>query len=413
MGKIAGEMGVCESVLRDVGGDLGIESNQRGDSRMRIAIFTESFEPIINGVSVSVATLRDGLIARGHEVYLFAPHFPKHEDGEGVYRFSSLTTPLAPGYPFPLPWAPRIKKFFSGFKPDIVHTHTPFVLGLAGLRWSRQRRIPIISTNHTLYTEYTHYVPLVPKAWTKKFLESWMHRYYDQCDAVVVPSHPVENVLRAYGVSTRVEVIKSGVVTTRFNDRLEVRRTFGIPEDAFLLLYVGRVAKEKNLGLLLNAFKTIRERYPNAMLMIVGSGPYEQAMLAQSKQLGISNHVKFAGMLDREVVAKMYSSADAFVFPSLTETQGLVVCEALSVGLPVVAVRAAGTPEVVDDGVDGLLTDNSVDDFADATCRIISDSSLRERLSQGGLMNAPRFSTETMAERFESLYQSLIEARKG
>lgn len=407
-------MEVCEPILRkDAITDTGGEPRQHGHARMRIAIFTESFEPIVNGVSVSVATLRDGLMARGHEVYLFAPHFPKHLDSEGVYRFSSLTTPIAPGYPFPLPWAPRIKKSFRSFRPDIVHTHTPFVLGLAGLRWARQKQIPIISTNHTLYSEYTHYVPLVPKVWTKAFLKSWMRHYYEQCDAVVVPSHPVESVLRDYGINTRIEVIKSGVVATRTHRHPEVREAFGIPENAFLLLYVGRVAKEKNLGLLLNAFKAIKEKHAEAMLMIVGSGPYERFMQAQSRQLGIDNSVRFVGMLERDVVAKIYNSADAFVFPSLTETQGLVVCEALSVGLPVVAVRAAGTPEVVDDGIDGLLTDNSVEDFASATCKLISDPLLRANLSHGGLVNAPRFSTETMAERFETLYESLIQLRKG
>jgi glycosyltransferase involved in cell wall biosynthesis len=311
-----------------------------------------------------------------------------------------------------MPFTDTLRHTFVGLQPDIVHTHTPFVLGSVGLHWGHQAGVPVVSTNHTLYTEYAHYVPVVPKAATKAFLIKWMKWYYSQCDAVVVPSKPVESVLKGYGVASRIEVIKSGVVAGPTDGRQDIRRIFDIPEDAFLLLYVGRVAREKNLGLLLRSFKIIRKRHPEARLMIVGSGPYEQASEVQAHQLGIDRAVKFAGMLDRSVVAKIYSAADAFVFPSLTETQGLVLCEALSVGLPCIAVRAAGTPEVVDDGVDGILTNNSVHDFAKATCKLIADPELRNRLSSGGLRNSVRFSTGAMAERFEMFYQSAIDGKE-
>lgn len=381
---------------------------------MKIAVFTESYEPIVNGVSVAVATLRDGLRSSGHEVYVFAPHFPTHnDDANGVFRFPSRVSRFAPGYPIPCPVAPKIREEFFRLRPDLVHTQTPFLLGEIGLRWARRSGVPIVSTNHTLYTEYAHYIPVVPKVLTRAVLVRRMRSYYSRCDVVVVPSMPVEKVLRGYGIRTRMEIIKSGVsVQCSNDDSRKLRSEFGIGDDAFLLLYVGRVAREKNLGLLLRAFKVVRKEHPKARLMIVGSGPYEEECKAIARSTRISDSVIFSGMLSHSNVDRAYHAADAFVFPSITETQGLVVCEALTAGLPCIAVRAAGTPEVVDDGVDGLLTGNSVEEFAGATCRVISDRGLREQLSRGALRNAERFSVEAMVEQFESFYASVIERNK-
>jgi glycosyltransferase involved in cell wall biosynthesis len=380
---------------------------------MRVAIFTESYEPVVNGVSVAVATLRDGLRARGHDVVVYAPRFAGYQDTDGVFRFPSWLSRFAPGYPVAIPYAPRLRRAFFRQRPDIVHTQTPFLLGAVGLRWARGAGVPIVSTNHTLYTEYTHYLPIVPKALTRAALVQVMRWYYARCDAIVVPSHAAETVLRQYGVRTPIEIIKSGVGIGPSDSREEIRDSFGISNHAFLLLYVGRVAREKNLGLLLRAFKTVRESHPDARLMIVGSGPHEQASLNLARALGIGDGVTFAGMLGREKVARVYSAADAFVFPSVTETQGLVICEALTAGLPCIAVRAAGTPEVVEEGVDSLLTGDSVEEFAQSVSRLISDPGLRQRLSQGALRNAAKFTKEGMTERFEAFYQSAIERKRA
>ena len=381
--------------------------------RMRVAIFTESYEPIVNGVSVSVATLRDGLRARGHEVVIFAPRFPGHEDGEGVVRLPSRISRFAKGYPIPIPYAPKARRAFLALQPDIVHTQTPFFLGVLGLRWARQAGVPIVSTNHTLYTQYAHYLPFVPRVVTRAVLVRLMRWYYGRCDAVVVPSRSAEQTLRQYGIKTRMEIIKSGVAADLTDEREAVRRAFQVPSDSFLFLYVGRIAREKNIGLLLRAFKRIREKHPQARLMVVGSGPYEPASRRLCRMLGIEDSVVFAGMLSRADVAQVYSAADAFVFPSLTETQGLVVCEALTAGLPCVAVRAAATPEVLEDGIDGFLTDNSVEGFAECAARLISDPGLRERMSRGALRSASKFSAEAMTERFEAFYRSTIDSKRG
>lgn len=375
---------------------------------MKVAIFTESYEPIVNGVSVSIATLRDGLRSRGHEVRVFAPRFPGHEDAVGTHRFPAGMSRFAPGYPIPFPYSTRVWKEFEAYAPDIVHTHTPFILGSTGMSWARRLRIPVVSTNHTLYTEYTHYFPFAPKSLTSAALVFLMRWYYSKCDAVVVPSKPVEGVLRGYGIKTRIEVIKSGVTNRRRDDRSGFRSEFSVPDDVFLMLYVGRVAKEKNLGLLLDAFMTVHASHPSTRLMIVGSGPDEQSCRTRAGELGISDFVHFTGMLGRSEVERAYSAADLFAFPSVTETQGLVICEALTAGLPCVAVRAAATPEVIQDGTDGLLTPNTPDGFAEGVIRLIRDDALRARLSEGALANASSFSPDAMANQFECFYKSII-----
>lgn len=378
---------------------------------MRVAIFSESYEPIVNGVSVCVSTLRDGLTSRGHEVYVFAPayrHF--RDDGPNVIRLPSAHTLLMRDYPFPIPISPSARRRFAQLHFDVVHTQTPFLLGLLGARWARQQKIPLVSTNHTLYTEYAHYVPLRPRSLTRALLVRLMKWYYSGCDAVVVPSSPVEGILRSYGIKTRIRVIKTGIVQTpslQADERERVRRLHGIASGGSLVLYVGRIAREKNLRMLLSAFKKVGDAHPQARLILVGGGPALAETRAFASAIGLDERVEFAGMLPRPQIDPLYAAADVFVFPSTTETQGLAICEALTAGLPVVAVNAGGIPENLQDGIDGFLTRDDPDEFADRISYLITHERERRQMGECARANARNFSVERMAEEFEELYSSL------
>ncbi len=379
---------------------------------MRIGIFTESYEPIINGVSVCVSTLRDELARRGHEVFIFAPHFRGHNDSaQRVFRFPSIRTIFMPDYPFPVPYSPQIQRQFAKLNLDVIHTQTPFLLGLLGAKWAKKYAIPLVSTNHTLYTEYVHYVPVRPKSFTRNFLVGLMRWYYSRCDAVVAPSTPVQGMLKSYGIKTRTQVIKTGVVGIPAIDpseRMSVRERFMIADGGFMLLYVGRIAREKNLTMLLRAFKIVSEAYPGAKLALVGGGP----ALAETKQfaseLGLMDKLTFTGMLSRNKIEPIFASADAFAFPSTTETQGIAICEALSAGLPVVAVNAGGIPENIQHGIDGFLTENSAKEFAERIDYLISNKPDRIKMGENARKNAVNFSIERMVDDFEALYASVI-----
>ena len=383
---------------------------------MRIAIFTESYEPIINGVSVFVSTLRDELARRGHEVFIFAPRFAGYKDERpGVFRWPSRHTVFMRDYPFPSAFAPEMRRAFESLGVDVVHTQTPFILGVTGARWAKRLGIPFVSTNHTLYTEYAHYVPVRPMALTKLCLVRLMKWYYSGCDAVVVPSGPVERILRSYGVSTRIEVIKTGVVAAAAagpETRRSVREQHGVGAGAFLLLYVGRIAREKNLEMLVRAFSAIVTRHPGARLLLVGGGPALAEMEQLVSRLGLAGSVKFLGMLRRDRIDPIYAAADVFVFPSTTETQGIAICEAMSAGLPVVAVNAGGIPENIQPGIDGFLTRDDPDEFAGRIEFLMTHE--RERLEMGktARADAANFSIERMADDFERLYVSVIESKR-
>lgn len=379
---------------------------------MRIAIFTESYEPIVNGVSVATSTLRDELVNRGHQVFVFAPRYRGHSDKrDGVFRFPSRHTFLMRDYPFPIPYSPRLRRVFESLDLDVVHTQTPFLLGMIGAKWARRYGVPLVSTNHTLYTEYLHYVPLVPKAFARRCLIGHMRRYYSACDAVVVPSAPVESVLRSYGVKTRVQVIKTGVVGAaplNPGDRENVRERFGVPEGGSLLLYVGRIAREKNLVMLLKAFSSVAQRHPDSRLVLVGNGPALAETEEFARELGVRDRVEFAGMLPRKEIDPIYGAADVFVFPSTTETQGIAICEGLSAGLPVVAVNAGGIPENVEPGADGFLTQDDPAEFADRIASLIDNPQRRADMARRARANAANFSIERMVTDFERLYSSVL-----
>lgn len=380
---------------------------------MRIGIFSESYEPVLNGVSVSIATLIGELKNLGHQVWVFAPRFKGHTDRENqVVRFPSFCTPMARDYPLAVPYLPGLTKRIRELELDIIHTHTPFMLGWLGLRLGKRLDIPIVSTNHTLYTEYAHYVPLAPRSATRLFITRMLRRYYQQCDAVIVPSKPVCKLLRSYGIDVPIQVIPTATSLDVTKDpvvRSQVRQEYGIPDNARVLLYVGRLAREKNLELLLNAFETLASKHPDIYLLIVGGGPYEPRCRSLANELRNADRIRFTGYVGREKVGRYYSAGDVFAFPSLTETQGLVVAEALCAGLPCVAVDAGGTPEMFTDGEDGMLARNDVNDFASKIDRFLSEPGLLEIFSVRAMENAQRFSPGEMANRVLQVYKSVLE----
>ena len=379
---------------------------------MRIGIFSESYEPVLNGVTVSILTLTRELRNLGHETYVFAPGYRGHKDIENeVIRFPSVRTWFARDYPLAIPYLPRLVQKVDRLGLDIIHTHTPFMLGWLGLRLARRLGIPIISTNHTLYTEYVHYFPLAPRAATRSFIIGLMRRYYNRCDGVVVPSSAAGEILRGYGVRKPTHVIPTGISLDTSRDpeaRSRIRRDYSIPADARVLLYVGRLAREKNLGLLLQSFERLASRHDDLYLMIVGGGPYKARCSSMASQLESAQRIVFTGSIPREKVAKYYSAGDLFSYPSTTETQGIVICEALGAGLPCVVANGGGAPEMVVDGEDGLLTEDDVDDFTDKIDLLLTDHELMERFSARAVGNFARFSIRGMATRMLKVYESVL-----
>ncbi|MCS6777873.1 MAG: glycosyltransferase [Chloroherpetonaceae bacterium] len=381
---------------------------------LRIGIFSESFAPVQNGVTTSILTLVHGLRARHHHVSVFAPaHQQQHSNEFNVFRFPSFVTVFNRDYPVAYPFLPRITlaNHFHRLKLNIVHTHTPFVLGLTGANLALASHIPLVSTFHTLYTRYAHYVPLLPEQITTTLLEHYVPWYYSRCSVVICPSEVAAHYLRSRGVTTPIAVIPTGIplppesIRTA-ESRRRVREQYHLPLDAPLLLYAGRLAREKNLEWLLEVFQRVLIALPAALLVMAGGGPHAAELQSRVAALGLEERVRFLGPIDHREMPALFAACDVFCFPSPSETQGLVVGEARAAGTPCVVVDAGGAPETVVHGVDGFrVPPDAPDIFAARVIEIIQNPQLRLFLQQNALRNALHFTPEHMIERTVQVYR--------
>ncbi len=377
---------------------------------MKIAVFTESYAPYISGVARSVELLKKELEALGHHIYLFAPDYPGHKDTEkNIIRIPSIATKY-PGFRIPVP--------YPGFIPDIdfdlVHSNSPFGLGLASLNYAKRKRLPFVYSFHTIFTDYLHYIPL-PKPLTKKTFAAYIRSFCKKCDCIVAPNKTTVRYLDDFGIRGRIEAIPSGIDLGLIEKATSkgIRNSLGIPETANVLLYVGRLSKEKNVPFLLQAFKNILLVEPDTYLLIVAGGPEEEPLKKMATDLGIAQRTVFAGQKGCPEVFNYYKCADIFVFASKTETQGLVIAEAKACGLPAVVVDAQGVKESILPGEDGFLTGENLDDFSEKVVTLLKDGALRAIMSERAAKNSARdFSSGTIAKKVESVYNSLIKCPK-
>ena len=286
----------------------------------------------------------------------------------------------------------------------MFHAHHPFLLGASARRLARAAGRPFVFTYHTLYERYAHYVPL-PRQMVARRAVRWSTRFADTADLVIAPSDFVARRLRTQGVRRPIEVLPTGVDLDRFRpgDRASARRALGLASDDRVLLYVGRLDREKNLEFLLDA--VARVRTPRTRLLLVGRGTQAAALRRVAATAGLGDRVEFRGGSPPGGLPVYYQAADAFVFASTSETQGLAVLEAMACGLPVVAVRASGIEEVVSDGVSGLLVPEDAAAFAGAVDQVLADDHLGAKLGAGGREAASPFGSMALARRLVAAYR--------
>lgn len=380
---------------------------------MRIGMFTDCYRPAVNGVVTSIESTIEYLRSRGHDVYLFAPQSGIDMDGgHKELRFSAFTFPFhrEQRVAVPFPWD-RFQEI-GRLQLDIIHVHTPFAVGLMGRYWSDKKKIPLIYTHHTHFEEYVHYIPL-PKKVLKHLAVEWPKNFCQKCRAVIAPSKAIKKVLETYGITKPVYVWPSPIDLSCYQkgDKEDVFRKFPEWKKKFRLLYVGRLGKEKGLDFLLKALRILKDKDVNAGLLIVGDGPYRGAVLDLVQQYNLQDYVWFAGRVMRERVCNYYAASELFVFSSVTETQGLVVAEALAAGCPVVAVDAPGVNEAFSNGNGGALTPPEPALFAEEVASLLNNQ--EERLRQGNLarMQANRFSWDILGKELEVIYEEVVNSK--
>lgn len=376
---------------------------------MRIAMFSDSALPIINGVSLSIDALIRELRRQGHSVHLFTASFPNYEDPDpNTYRARAIITPWVPGYPMAIPPFYGLLKKFRRHRFDVIHTHTPFTMGFVGLRWAESHEIPIVSTYHTLYDRYAHYIPYIPRRYIRFKIAKHTSFYYNSVSHVICPSEAARKWLQRHSVDTPVTVIPTPVFERQMLDRPECRAKLGIAPGQKVMLYVGRLAKEKNLETLIQMASIAMRRDPSIRLILVGDGPHRTACLEMVRSLGIGDRVTFAGFVPRQEVDAFYAASDVFVFCSVTETQGLVVQEAMAYGLPAVAVVGGGAGENILNGENGFLVKNDAETFAEAVNILLSDDALYSKLAEGAKRFVGSRSPEATTAKVLQVYRGAI-----
>ncbi|HKT72586.1 MAG TPA: glycosyltransferase [Steroidobacteraceae bacterium] len=384
---------------------------------MRVLFISDVYFPRVNGVSTSIRTFRQDLAECGIETLLVAPGYetPGLADDAGIIRVPASGVPGDPE-DRRMRWGP-LHRALDGLKSeaiDVVHIQTPFVAHYAGSRFAKLNRVPCVATYHTFFEEYLHhYVPVLPRGIGRFLARAFTRSQCDDVQALIAPSDPMRDVLLQYAVPTPIHVLPTGLPADRFKpgNRERFRAAAAIPDGRPLMTYIGRVAHEKNIEFLITVFTEVRRTLPQAMLVIAGEGPARPSLEKLVAQSGLSRDVHFAGYLDRDTgLLDCYAAADVFVFASRTETQGLVLLEAMAQGAPIVSTAELGTRSILKGACGALVVNERVADFAAAVVRVLQEESLRRELSQRGRTYAQSWSSAVMARRLADLYRSVLPA---
>jgi|ERR1700733_1106773 1,2-diacylglycerol 3-alpha-glucosyltransferase len=391
---------------------------------MRILKISDVFFPRVNGVSTSIETFRRDLTALGHEVVLVAPDYARAAAAGGqaadpsIRRVPSRAVPRDPeDRIMSRSGLRRALDALAGARFDVVHIHTPFLAHYAGLRFARAHEIPVVATYHTLFEEYLHhYVPLLPRAITGAMARRFSRSQCNDLDAVIAPSQAMKAALLDYGIDTHIEVLPTGLPAERFQagDGAAFRRRHNFNAEQPLLLFVGRAAHEKNIGFLIEMMLELRGMRPDAMLLIAGEGPADESLRALASRLGLEDRVRFLGYFDRGgELQDCYSAADVFVFSSLTETQGLVLLEAMAQGVPVVAIPRMGTIDILGPGKGCRHAPLDRPGFARVVRDVLADRAALRALGVEAREYARTWASINMARRLSALYASLASPSGG
>ncbi len=413
---------------------------------MRIGIFSDRYLPQVDGVSYSIETFRIQLEKMGHEVYIFAPKpsWRYKEPSKRIIRFNAVKGLFFDDYLTTFFFPPQAAKKIERLKLDIVHFQTPGQIGMFGAYYALRNHLPLVTTYHTDLFEYVkHYPSVLPGTiamsllapvitgggmseyrsalssirpersvdkWNQKIVVRSLTIMHNHCDLVITPSDKFNRQLKSWKTTSRIATLATGVdkITATKRDIAAARKKFGLETTDKVVLFVGRMGTEKNIGLLIRSFETIGQRDPAAKLVLVGQGDDLAHYREQAAASAYPERIIFTGYVDRHKLGGLYGLAYVFAFPSLADTQGMTVNEAACAGLPVVMVDKF-ISEVVRDGESGYFSRNSTRDFAAKIGRILSSPKLRERMSKRSVELASEVSASKQAVKLLRLYEETIE----
>ncbi|HEX2853900.1 MAG TPA: glycosyltransferase [Opitutaceae bacterium] len=386
---------------------------------MKICMMTNTYLPHVGGVARSVSTFAEEYRKLGHGVLVVAPKFdgkppPKRVEAM-VERVAAIQNFNGSDFSVRLPMAATLSDRLDAFKADIIHAHHPFLLGDTALRVAMNKNVPIVFTHHTRYEDYTHYVPFDSPA-LKEVATNLPTQFANLCDGVIAPSESIAKLIRKRGVTVPIKVVPTGIDVKAFAeaDGAKARRKFKIPANAFVVGHVGRLAPEKNLGYLAEAVARFLKNTRGAKFLLVGDGSSVEPLKATLAKHGVQDRLVLAGKLTGRALHEAYRAMDVFAFTSKSETQGMVLAEAMAAELPVVALNASGVREVMRDGANGFMlpAGAKADRFANELGRLARDQSLLRACKREARITADLFSKERCAELALEFYEDIRRATR-
>ncbi len=405
-------------VEKDFYPDYDLDPKPWLDKPLRVAMFTNNYLPFIGGVPISIERLRRGLQKAHDSVMIIAPRYkdqPSNEDN--VLRIPSLLA-MGEKREFRLAniFLKRIRNRVRIFQPDVIHLHHPFWLGSLGLYIARRLKVPAIYTYHTRLEHYAHFVPLPGNLFRNLISHALIKRFANKCDGVIVPTYSTEEYLRMIGVKTPTYVQPTGIEYQRFQevseDSVDQLREAQKLTDETVFVSVSRLSNEKNIDFMIEAMGALKQRtdQPFRFLMI-GDGHQHDRLQEKIDQLDLNDRVTLVGSVPPEDMATWYHLGDVFLFASKSETQGMVILEAMAAGLPVVAVRSSGIDDVVRQDYNGYKTPENQDQWCDRVQQLLEDGSLRQTLSENALSFAADYSVEQFARDVREIYATTLAKR--
>ena len=389
---------------------------------MKIGIFTDTYNPVTSGVVTSINMVEQEMKKRGHEVYVFTTSKSvQPNENQTLYMLNSIPLLIAKQYKNRIAtfYSREIAKQIKELNLDIVHTQTEFSIGAFGKIISRKYNIPFIHTYHTMWEDYVHYISPIKgrNIHLKRFARSFSRAFVRKAECVITPSNKTAKYLKykcnvknkpIYIVPTGIDIVPFKIDNFTEESRNKLKESLGIKPNEKVILFLGRVASEKSIDIIMDVMPSIFKEHPEYKFLIVGDGPSKKDLEEQAKKLNIQSNVIFTGKVPWNEVPKYYNLGDVFVNASLTETQGLTFIEAMAAGVPIVAKYAPNLSEFIHTNKNGILVKKN-SDFKNTIIKVLSNDKLKNTLIKGGNQTAKEYSIEVFGDKLEMIYSEIIE----
>lgn len=378
---------------------------------MKIAMFTNNYKPYIGGVPISIEHLAEALRQRGHQVYVFAPSYEGQVEEPYVIRYPSFPISIV-GAPVPNILTTLFIKKVKELQIDVIHVHHPAIVGNVALEIKRKMGIPVVFTYHTRYEEYLHYIAGLEKIEAHTgVLDKYLRYFCNRCDLLVAPTPGIREYLLQKQLQTPVTVLPTGIPAESFlpdNEKVaQIRQQYRGKAD-YMFCTVSRLAKEKNLYFQLEGLaclkRLLKKEGKTFRHMMIGDGPQKKELMRRIQELGLTENVLLLGNVDNTEIKNYQAAADLFLFTSKSETQGIVLLEAMAVENPVIAVEASGVQDVVKNGENGYLTVEDSYQWARQIAEVLKNREQMELMREGALKTAEMYAEDVVAKRAEQCY---------